>query len=156
MTVPPTPSPSPIDVFVHTDPVPLWLSLAPYAPLAAALIAAWIAWRTLKQRSTADNRSEWWRAQWALDASMSADPKRREMGQQAINRLGQSPLAGPDDLDFLEIGTEDALEEADAARRAEAADEVGITDSVEAILTTVDAPEPPRDNGNDSDDESGR
>lgn len=155
MTVPPTPSPSPIEVFVHTDPTPLWQTLAPYAPLAAALIAAWIALRTLQQRSTSDNRSEWWRrAQWALDASTSEDPKRREMGQQAINRLGQSPLAGPDDLDFLEIGTEDALEDADAARRAEAADQVGIADSADARLTTVDGPEGPRDNGNESGHES--
>ncbi|WP_369046187.1 hypothetical protein [Sinomonas sp. P10A9] len=119
--MPPSPSPSPIDVIVHSDPAAWWQMLAPYAPLLAAVIAGWIAWKALKQRSLADNRAEWWRrAQWALDASMSAEPRRREMGQQAIDRLGQSPLAGPEDLDFLEIGTEDALEDADAARHAEA------------------------------------
>ncbi|MCZ2403110.1 hypothetical protein IV498_07925 [Paenarthrobacter sp. Z7-10] len=90
----PTPSPSPLDVFVHTAPAADWQVWAAFAPLLAAIVAALIAVAALWQRRRADNRAEWWRrAQWALDASMSDQLKRAEMGQEAINLLGRSKLA---------------------------------------------------------------
>lgn len=111
MAVEPTSTPSPLDVIVHTDPAPWWQTLAPYAPLLAALIAAWIAWRTLKERSRADNQSEWWRrAQWAIDASLSTDPDHAEMGQKAIEVLGRSKLATDEELELLKVATADPLE----------------------------------------------
>ncbi|MDO5863454.1 MULTISPECIES: hypothetical protein [Paenarthrobacter] len=153
----PTPSPSPIDVFVHKAPAADWEVWAAFAPLIAANIAALIAGSTLWQKGRADNRAEWWRrAQWALDASMSDEPKRAEMGQQAINFLGSSKLATPEDGVLLKIGTEDALEAADRARSAEAADGVTVTDGVEVQLTRVADPVAGRENGDDSNDDSRR
>lgn len=128
-----SPSPTPLDVFVRTAPAADWQVRAAFAPLIAAIIAALIAGAALWQKHRADNRAEWWRrAQWALDASMSDQPTRAEMGQQAINILGQSKLARPEDGALLRIGTEDPLEAANRARQAEANDPVSITDSVEA------------------------
>ncbi|MET3165051.1 UNVERIFIED_ORG: hypothetical protein ABIB19_003482 [Arthrobacter sp. UYEF10] len=149
--MPPTPSPGPIDVFVHNAPAADWQVWAAFAPLIAAVIAALIAFFTLWQRRRADNRAEWWRrAQWALDASMSDEPKRAEMGQQAINLLGRSKLATPEDGILLKIGTDDPLEAANAARLAEAADAVAISDHVAARLTRLDDPEARRDNEEDN------
>jgi hypothetical protein len=114
---------SPVDVFVHNAPAADWQVWAAFAPVIAAIIAAVIAYFTLRQRRRADNRAEWWRrTQWALDASMSDQPKRAEMGQQAINLLGRSKLATPEDGVLLKIGTEDPLEAANTARLAEVGD----------------------------------
>ena len=154
--MPPTPSPT-IDVFVHNAPAADWQVWAAFAPLIAAVIAAIIAFFTLWQRRRADNRAEWWRrAQWALDASMSEEPKRAEMGQQAINLLGMSKLATPEDGVLLKIGTEDPLEAAYSAQLAEAADTVGVSDDVEARLTRVDDPGTRRDNEGDNNDGTNR
>jgi hypothetical protein len=153
----PTPSPGPLDVFVHAAPAADWQVWAAFAPLIAAVLAALIAVFTLSQRRRADNRAEWWRrAQWALDASMSDQPKRAEMGQQAINLLGRSKLATPEDGVLLKIGTEDPLEAANSARLAEAADAVAISDQVDACITRVDDPETRRDNEGDHNDDTRR
>ncbi len=155
--MPPTPSPSPIDVFVHNAPASDWQVWAAFAPLIAALIAALIAVVTLWQRRRADNRAEWWRrAQWALDASMSDQPRRAEMGQQAINLLGSSKLATPEDGVLLKIGTEDPLEAAYSARLAEAADIIARSDEAEAPQARVDDPETRHDNEGDDNDGTGR
>ena len=78
--MPPTPSPTPIEVFVHTGPAEWWQILAALGPLAVllgALAAGVIGWRTLRQKAEADNRAEWWkRTRWALDAVHSGDRKR--------------------------------------------------------------------------------
>lgn len=81
---------------------------------------------------------------------MSDEPKRAEMGQQAINLLGRSKLATPGDGILLKIGTDDPLEAANTARLAEAADAVAISDHVEARLTRLDDPEARRDNEEDN------
>jgi hypothetical protein len=155
--VTPTPSPSPLDVFVHAAPAADWQVWAAFAPVIAAVLAALIAFFTLWQRRRADNRAEWWRrAQWALDASMSDEPKRAEMGQQAINLLGRSKLATPDDGVLLKIGTEDPLEAAYSARLAEAAADVAISDDVEGQVMRVDDPQTRRDNEGDRNDSTGR
>lgn len=155
--MPPTPSPSPIDVFVRNAPAAEWQVWAAFAPLMAAVIAALIAVVTLWQRRRADNRAEWWRrAQWALDASMSDEPKRAEMGQQAINLLGRSKLATPEDGALLRIGTEDPLEAAYSARQAEAAGLMGASDELVARPPLLDDPETRRDNEGDFNDGTGR
>jgi hypothetical protein len=146
-----------LDVFVHNAAAADWQVWAAFAPLLAALVAAVIAFAALWQRSKADNRAEWWRrAQWALDASMSDQPTRAEMGQQAINILGKSKLATAEDGALLKIGTEDPLEAADRARLAEAAGAVAATDRVDPSLTTVDAGEATSDNEGDSNDDTGK
>lgn len=56
-------------------------ALGPLAVLLAAAIGAFMAWRTLRQKAVADDRSEWWkRAQWALDNVYSEDTNRGTMG----------------------------------------------------------------------------
>jgi flagellar biogenesis protein FliO len=85
-------------------------ALSPLAVLVAAIVAALVGLLTLRQKARADDRSEWWRrAQWALDASLSRSRSEAEMGQKAIEILGQSELASREDLALLKVGTEDAL-----------------------------------------------
>lgn len=152
----PTPSPSPIDVIIHASPAADWQVWAAFAPLIAAVVAGLIAGAALWQKRRADNRSEWWRrAQWALDASITSGSQ-AEMGQKAIELLGRSKLATKEELALLKIGTEDPLEAADQARRAEAGDHVGVSDAAQAELTTVDAGDNPGDNGGDKNDDTDR
>ncbi|NVM96086.1 hypothetical protein [Arthrobacter wenxiniae] len=132
----PTPSPSPIDVVVHVAPAADWQVWAAFAPLIAAIIVALIAVPSLWQRHRADNRAKWWqRAQWALDASMSDQPTRAEMGQRTISLLGKSKLTAPEDGVLLKIGTDDPLEAANSARLTEVADALAVSDQVEVHLT---------------------
>lgn len=155
--MPPTPPSSPIDVLVHNAPAADREVWAAFAPLIAAIVAALIAGAALWQKHRSDNRAEWWRrAQCALDASMSDQPTRAEMGQQAINILGQNKLARPEDGVLLRIGTEDPLEAANCARQAEANDTVSLTDNVEIHLTRVDGMGMAQDNKEDDNDDSGR
>ena len=119
-----TPSADPVDVFVHTGPAEWWQVLAALGPLAvllAALIGAVISLRTLRQRAVADsaalaqkreadNRSEWWnRTQWALDSSLSADPRRAELGLGVLAVLAESGLASPEELEIITVAWEDPL-----------------------------------------------
>jgi hypothetical protein len=77
------------------------------------------------------------------------------LGQQAINILGKSKLATPEDGVLLKIGTEDPLEAADRARQAEAVDTVAA-DRVDAVLTRVDADAATSENEGDTSDDTGR
>jgi hypothetical protein len=119
-----TPSADPVDVFVHTGPAEWWQVLAALGPLAvllAAVIGAVISLRTLKQRAVADtaslaqkreadNRSEWWnRTQWALDSSLSADPRRAELGLGVLAVLAESGLASPEELEIITVAWEEPL-----------------------------------------------
>ncbi|MEV8148822.1 hypothetical protein AB0O52_11845 [Arthrobacter sp. NPDC080073] len=107
------PSPSPLPVTVVAPPAEWWQilgALSPLAVLAAAIVAAIVGLLSLRQKARADNRSEWWRrAQWALDASLSRSRSEAEMGQKAIEILGQSELASREELALLKVGTEDEL-----------------------------------------------
>ncbi|MET3922248.1 hypothetical protein [Arthrobacter sp. UYEF20] len=135
----PTPSPSPLDVFVHTGPAEWWQVLAALGPLAVVLgaaLAALIGWNTLRQRtaadaraltqkSEADNRSEWWkRTQWALDAVLSGDKKRGTVGLKVLGVLGESPLAGPGELAVLEAAWKKPLAAAPSRNEPAAASDV--------------------------------
>ena len=110
--MPPTPAPTPIEVFVHTGPAEWWQILAALGPLAVllgALVAGLIGWRTLKQKAEADNRAEWWkRTQWALDAVYSGDKKRGTIRLKVLKVLGESELAGDGELAVLEAASERA------------------------------------------------
>ncbi|GAA3319291.1 hypothetical protein [Arthrobacter ramosus] len=107
------PSPSPLPVTVVAPSAEWWQilgALSPLAVLVAAIVAAIVGLLSLRQKARADNRSEWWRrAQWALDASLSRSRSEAEMGQKAIEILGQSELASREELALLKVGTEDEL-----------------------------------------------
>lgn len=116
--MPPTPAPTPpIEVFVHSGGAEWWqifAALGPLAVLIAAAVGAFMALRTLRQKSVADNRSEWWkRTQWALDAVHSGDPKRGKVGLKVLQVLGESELAGDGELAVLEAAWEKPLENAE-------------------------------------------
>lgn len=118
-----TPSPTPIDVFIHSGPVDGWQVLAALGPLAVllgALVAGIIGWRTLRQRTRADNRAEWWkRTQWALDSSMSKDPRIAKMGLHVLTVLAGSELASPEELEIIAAASEEPLDK--SAQQASAA-----------------------------------
>ena len=83
---------------------PDWLRYAAaFAPLLAAVIAAWIAWRTLAQRRQADRRDQWWkRTQWAIDLAMDRDFSRAIVGLVALKHLAASDLCTDEDYELLD------------------------------------------------------
>jgi hypothetical protein len=83
---------------------PDWLRYAAaFAPLLAAVIAAWIAWRTLAQRRQADRRDQWWkRTQWAIDLAMDRDFSRAVVGLVALKHLAASDLCTDEDYEMLD------------------------------------------------------
>lgn len=127
--MPPTPPPSPIDVFVHSGAPEWWTILAALGPLViflTALIAAYFSWRTLKQRTAADaltleqkreadakaleqkrqadDRSEWWRrAQWALDRALDEDRATKALGLVTLEVLARSELARTEELELFDL-----------------------------------------------------
>ncbi|GGH92288.1 hypothetical protein ACFFGR_04400 [Arthrobacter liuii] len=111
------PSPSPIPVTVVAPPPEWWqivAALSPFAVLVGAVVAGIIGFNQIKQKREADNRAEWWkRAQWALDAAYSGDPKRGTVGLKVLTALAESDLAGKGELDVLEAAWENPLSEAE-------------------------------------------
>ena len=111
MTLTPSPAPVPVEVLVHSGPAEWWQVLAALGPLAvliSAAIAAVIGFNTLRQKAVADNRAEWWRrAQWALDAIYSGNPKEATVGLKVLGVLGESELAGAGELAVLEAAWAD-------------------------------------------------
>ncbi|MCC3279346.1 hypothetical protein LJ754_09280 [Arthrobacter sp. zg-Y40] len=102
----PTPVPAAPEPAAVVD-APWWEilgALGPLAVLAAAILTFIIGWKTLEQRRKADQRSEWWnRAQWAIEASMSEDPRRQETGLGVLDLLAQSDLAGEEETAIISI-----------------------------------------------------
>ncbi len=87
--------------------VPEWLqyvaAFAPLSTLAAAMIAGWIAWRTLAQRREADRRDQWWqRTQWAIDLAMDRDFSRAVVGLVTLKHLAASDLCTDEDYEMLD------------------------------------------------------
>ena len=79
-------------------------ALGPLAVLLAGALTFFIGWKTLEQRRKADQRSEWWaRAQWAIEASLSDDPRRQETGLGVLDLLAQSDLAGAEEAAIISI-----------------------------------------------------
>ncbi|MCC9174725.1 hypothetical protein [Arthrobacter sp. zg-Y179] len=79
-------------------------ALGPLAVLLAGALTFFIGWKTLEQRRKADQRSEWWtRAQWAIEASLSDDPRRQETGLGVLDLLAQSDLAGTEEAAIISI-----------------------------------------------------
>jgi len=127
--VSPTPSPSTLDVIVHSGPADWWAILSGLGPLAvliAALLAFYINWRTLKQRTSADkttltqkreadaqalrqkteadSRAEWWRrTQWALDRALDDDEGTKALGLATLDVLARSELARKEELELFDI-----------------------------------------------------
>ena len=125
----PAPSPTPLDVIVHSGPADWWVILAGLGPLAvliAALLAFYINWRTLRQRTAADrtaldqkreadaqalkqkteadSRAEWWRrTQWALDRALDADEGTKALGLATLAVLARSDLALTEELELFDI-----------------------------------------------------
>lgn len=110
-------------------------ALTPAAALFAAIVAAIVGWRNLKQQQKAlkvtvrsdarnlrqkreaDARSEWWkRTQWALEAAASDDPRMYAYGTGMLDLLAQSELAGPKDKELLDAvweGTDTEMQDED-------------------------------------------
>ena len=86
---------------------PEWLqyvaAFAPLSTLLAAVIAGWIAWRTLTQRREADRRDQWWqRTQWAIGLAMDPDYSRAVVGLIALKHLAGSDLCTAEDYEMLD------------------------------------------------------
>lgn len=100
--------------------------LGPLAVLVAALLAFYINWRTLKQRTVADetaleqkraadaqallqkteadSRAEWWRrTQWALDRALDQDEGTKALGLATLEVLARSELARTEELELFDI-----------------------------------------------------
>lgn len=116
-----SPSPVPLDVFVHSGPAEWWQLASAWGPilvLLGALVAARIAWKALEQRTKADalaleqkrdadGRSEWWRrTQWALDRSLDSDKNTKALGIDTLEVLAKSKLAQEEELELFDIAWE--------------------------------------------------
>ena len=105
--------PDPVEVVVRNDAPDVWdvlASLGPLAILVAALIAAFIGWRSMQTQAEANRRSQWWeRAEWALDASMSSSMDRRVIGLGVLALLAESTLAGEEEARILQVASNDGL-----------------------------------------------
>ncbi|MGM0931124.1 MAG: hypothetical protein ACQEXN_15665 [Actinomycetota bacterium] len=105
--------PDPLEVVVRNDAPNAWdvlASLGPLAILVAALIAAFIGWRSMQVQTEANRRAQWWeRAEWALDASMSSSMDRRVLGLGVLALLAESTLAGEEEARILRVASNDSL-----------------------------------------------
>ncbi|MFC8303356.1 hypothetical protein ACFUCV_06680 [Specibacter sp. NPDC057265] len=105
------PAPVPVEVFLHSGPAQWWQVASAWTPLFVlfgAVLAAVIAWRTLKQQTRADalaleqKQLADGRTQWALDHALDKDPSSRALGLVALGTLAGSELAPVEELEMLE------------------------------------------------------
>lgn len=99
-----------IDVVKHTDPAPWWQIVAAVGPIILILIVELVIIASSFLRSFRDRRAsiqagqgseaDWEHMRWALDASVSDDPRRARMGRRAIDSLSRLRL-GKEDRDLL-------------------------------------------------------
>jgi hypothetical protein len=97
-----------------------WEILAAFAPVgtfAAAVVAAIVGLGTVRQRSYADRRAEFWRrTEWALEATVHPDPQMQTMGTMVLASLAKSELiASDEELQLLDAVWVDPIAEAEAA-----------------------------------------
>lgn len=84
--------------------------LTPLTAIIAAIVAAIVGWRNLKQQQDAldatvrsAGRAEWWtRTQWALDASASANAVMSTYGATMLDLLAESKMAKDEDMALLD------------------------------------------------------
>ena len=116
---------------------PWYVVVATLGPLVAALgaIGALIVGiLTVRQRTGADARAQWWaRVQWAVNLTLEPDEKRRSIGFDALALLASSPLSSPDDDAFLAGLSLDVLD---------AVQERGAADDVEFVPADAAPPDP--------------
>lgn len=68
------------------------------------LTTAVVAYFAYRQKLEADRRAQWWvRAQWALEASLSANPRRSLAGLAVLNDLRTSSLATREDRELFRL-----------------------------------------------------
>ena len=103
------------------------------------LVTALVAYFGYRQKLEADRRAQWWvRAQWALEASLSANPRRSLAGLAVLNDLKTSSLATREDRELFRLIGTTAREEllgagSGAAAGAEAARPAGTDDGGAAV-----------------------
>ena len=92
-------------------------ALAPVGTLAAAVVAAIVGLSTIRQRSYADRRAEFWRrTEWALEASVSSDAQLAAMGTMVLASLAKSDLiASDEELELLDAVWIEPIAEAEEA-----------------------------------------
>lgn len=92
-------------------------ALAPWAAFLAAAFLAVIAWKNLKHQRASDARSEWWRrTQWALESSVSGDPKMERLGAEVLKSLAASELTNPEDKKLLDSVWQESATRMDDAK----------------------------------------
>lgn len=157
-------------MIIHSGPADWWVILAGLGPLAvliAALLAFYINWRTLKQRTTADkttleqkreadaralqqkteadSRAEWWRrTQWALDRALDADEGTKALGLATLDVLARSELARKEELELFDIAWKNVSGDDNGEGNGDAVDsdgeEPGGTDEGGAGAVTAGGP----------------
>lgn len=89
-------------------------AFGPLATLLSAIIIGGVAWRTLKQRSLADRKAQWWlRVQWALEEALSVDLEKQALGIRMIRVLGQADWLTEEELLLLDAAWKDPLSDAE-------------------------------------------
>lgn len=95
-----------IDVVLHTDPTPWWQIVAALGPIVLILIIelaliVLLVVRGFRGRhggfqAGLGSEVDWEQLQWALNASLSSDPRKARIGQRAIDNLSQLRLKKKD------------------------------------------------------------
>ena len=79
-----------------SEPAAYWAALATALGAAVAFVVGVI---TVRQKSKADRRAEWWRrAQWAIDHATSEREEGVETGLISMHHLIESTLATNEDI----------------------------------------------------------
>jgi len=83
------------------DDIPTWArfvgTLGPLFTFGAALIAAGIAWRSHRHRTTADRRDQLWKqTQWAVDYATKEDETQQQIGLDLLTMLAEQEFATKD------------------------------------------------------------
>lgn len=81
------------------------MSAAEWAPLATGLVAAAaliVGVLTVRQKSIADRRSEWWkRVEWAVEQTLSDSEQRRIVGVEVLTQLVESDQPTEDEVRLI-------------------------------------------------------
>lgn len=99
-----------IDVVIHADPAPWWQIVAAVGPVMLIFVIELVLIMLLVLRSFRGRRGgfhagqgsevDWEHMRWALDASVSDEPRRARMGRRAIDSLSRLRLR-KEDRDLL-------------------------------------------------------